>query len=174
MKQCGRCFETKPSTDFYRRTRSQDGLQTYCKGCHKDWHAAYITTEAGRAVMRAAGRRHDANPDRQLRHKTEEEMIRKRTWARTDAGKASKARYAASHARDHSYVPIAAVKNPEKVRARWVIKSAVRRGKIEKPRDCEVCGASRPLQGHHRDYASPLVVVWLCSSCHGLEHRRFP
>jgi hypothetical protein len=34
---------------------------------------------------------------------------------------------------------------------------------------CAKCG-NQEVQGHHEDYAEPLVVVWLCRSCHKLRH----
>jgi hypothetical protein len=37
---------------------------------------------------------------------------------------------------------------------------------------CESCGR-QPAQAHHDDYSKPLEVRWLCSACHGVEHRRY-
>lgn len=65
------------------------------------------------------------------------------------------------------------VEPPEKARARKAVKDAVRRGQLIKPSACEVCGKLLPkhqLQGHHDDYTKPLSVIWLCASCHGVEH----
>ncbi len=36
---------------------------------------------------------------------------------------------------------------------------------------CERCGDA-DAQRHHDDYERPLDVRWLCSSCHGIEHRK--
>ena len=63
---------------------------------------------------------------------------------------------------------------PEKERARILLRNAVARRKIEKPTSCEGCGQHfepRRIQAHHRDYSRPLDVMWLCSVCHGKEHR---
>lgn len=45
-----------------------------------------------------------------------------------------------------------------------------KRGKIARG-PCEVCGTDRDLQMHHDDYGEPLVVRWLCRSCHAAHHR---
>jgi hypothetical protein len=55
--------------------------------------------------------------------------------------------------------------------AQLLVRAAVRTGKIKKPKYCEECGHRRPLSAHHPDYRRPLKVRWLCSECHGKEHR---
>ena len=62
-------------------------------------------------------------------------------------------------------------KDKFKERARMALRYAVRVGKIVRPDRCEGCGQSGPLHGHHTDYNKRLDVNWLCSRCHGLEHR---
>jgi len=58
---------------------------------------------------------------------------------------------------------------PEKNRARLAVYRAVKAGKIKR-KPCYFCGATKGLHAHHEDYAQPLDVVWLCSSCHGKLH----
>jgi hypothetical protein len=71
---------------------------------------------------------------------------------------------------------LAARKRPfdEKVRARQHLNDAVRTGKVSRPTTCQQCGQSRRVHGHHDDYSKPLQVRWLCSACHGREHRVAP
>lgn len=39
---------------------------------------------------------------------------------------------------------------------------------------CEVCGESgKPVEAHHRDYAFPLSIEWVCRRCHGMRHWRY-
>jgi hypothetical protein len=59
----------------------------------------------------------------------------------------------------------------EHERARFRVHNAVARGKIVKPTECEDCGVTARLDGHHEDYSKPLEVVWVCRRCHGLRHR---
>ena len=63
--------------------------------------------------------------------------------------------------------------NLEKIKARWFLNSAVRLGKIIKPKTCSSCGKIKRLQGHHHinyDKKNYLNVLWLCSTCHKQRH----
>jgi hypothetical protein len=62
-------------------------------------------------------------------------------------------------------------KNTDKNKARNKLHHEVEAGRIIKPILCENCGTESILHGHHVDYNKPLEVKWLCSFCHGLEHR---
>jgi hypothetical protein len=60
--------------------------------------------------------------------------------------------------------------HPEKKRASSTLNNAIRAGKIKRG-SCEVCGKLN-AHGHHEDYTKPLVVRWLCSLHHRIEHRK--
>ena len=62
--------------------------------------------------------------------------------------------------------------NPQKVKASQLLNYAVRVGAIIKPLNCEGCFQKRLVHGHHEDYSKPYNVVWLCASCHKLEHSK--
>lgn len=55
------------------------------------------------------------------------------------------------------------------------LRQAVYTGKISKPNNCQGCNAyfknKAKLHGHHKDYSKPYDVKWLCSQCHGKDHR---
>jgi len=66
-------------------------------------------------------------------------------------------------------------RNPEKRKAQVTLSNGVRDGKVIKPTYCEHCGTSeRKIQGHHWSYLPEhrLDVIWLCTYCHGKEHKR--
>lgn len=37
---------------------------------------------------------------------------------------------------------------------------------------CARCGLAGGVNAHHKDYTKPLEVEWLCTGCHGVEHRK--
>jgi len=61
-------------------------------------------------------------------------------------------------------------RNPMKVWAQAALRSAVKRGLVER-QPCKVCG-SLDADAHHADYSKPADVVWLCRLHHKAEHRR--
>lgn len=61
----------------------------------------------------------------------------------------------------------------QKYKARVILNAAVRSGELLRPNSCQRCGSTKGrIEGHHPDYSLPLEVVWLCSECHGLRHRK--
>lgn len=62
-----------------------------------------------------------------------------------------------------------------KQQARTLVRAMVLLGQKEKPDACEKCGKAHPdLDGHHPDYSKPSEVIWVCPSCHGKIHRKYP
>ena len=59
-------------------------------------------------------------------------------------------------------------KYPERHRAKYAVKNAIKRGKLV-AQPCWVCGETK-THGHHPDYGAPLDVVWLCEPHHRQVH----
>lgn len=59
-----------------------------------------------------------------------------------------------------------------KQKARIKVRLAIQKGILIKPKECSVCGEIKPIQGHHDDYSKPLDVIWFCTRCHSLEHKK--
>jgi hypothetical protein len=64
---------------------------------------------------------------------------------------------------------------PEQQQHVWAeFKRALKDGRLTKPKTCAWCGATaKRINGHHPDYARPLMVVWLCTSCHIKHHQEY-
>jgi hypothetical protein len=61
--------------------------------------------------------------------------------------------------------------NPEKLKARNAVYYAVRTGKLIRPDHCSKCSKECKPHGHHyRGYEYKLDIIWLCETCHHLEH----
>jgi len=60
--------------------------------------------------------------------------------------------------------------NPQARWAHMALRSALRRGLVEK-QPCERCGCEHS-EAHHGDYDRPMDVRWLCRPHHKEEHRR--
>jgi hypothetical protein len=86
---------------------------------------------------------------------------RHRRYQQTDAGKKSVAKS------KNDFI----AKNPVKRACHLILGSAVKSGKVLKPKSCECCGKSGRLHGHHDDYSLPLSVRWLCPLCHTAWHK---
>lgn len=46
FKTCTKCGETRPTTEFYKQSRSSDGLNPWCKECYRQWHIGRYTPKA--------------------------------------------------------------------------------------------------------------------------------
>ena len=62
------------------------------------------------------------------------------------------------------------INHPEAIKAHKKLGYAIRTGKVIKPKNCSSCNKEKRLSAHHEDYTKPLIVLWLCSSCHKLKH----
>ena len=62
-----------------------------------------------------------------------------------------------------------AIVNNHKFKAQKLVRAAVLRGELSVPDQCDKCGRTSRLEAHHADYSKPLVVRWLCKSCHVAE-----
>lgn len=62
-------------------------------------------------------------------------------------------------------------KNRKKDRARSVVRRAVEKKLLDVQKRCHCCQHRAPLEAHHVDYNHPLLVIWLCKSCHAARHK---
>jgi rubredoxin len=156
-------MKLKPLDDFFRNAREKDGRGRYCKACqnefHRDWRLR--NPEKEREITRRAREKNRENYNKWSRESyqrhREKRILNAKAWrdANPDKARASEKRWAKSH-RDAK-------------RAQDILNKAVRKGKIQKSLNCQMCGLRREgLQGHHPDYEELLDVLWLCPECHTL------
>lgn len=61
---------------------------------------------------------------------------------------------------------------PEEKKAQRLVFKALKNCDLIRPKQCTKCNKICSPEGHHFDYSKPLDVMWLCKSCHTLEHVR--
>jgi hypothetical protein len=142
MKTCRACAQSKPLGDFYRHPKMTDGAFGSCKEC-----------------VKARVRQHRA-----------ENLERVREYDRNRPNAAERAAAHLIRAKERGYGKGRRYPTDDKRRARNIVDSAIRDGKL-KAKPCERCGFALGVQAHHEDYSKPLDVVWLCTKCHGARHR---
>ena len=62
--------------------------------------------------------------------------------------------------------------NPLKVKARNLIRTETRAGRLVRPKCCEDCGREGRVVAHHEDYAKPYAIDFLCYPCHAIRHEQ--
>jgi hypothetical protein len=63
--------------------------------------------------------------------------------------------------------------HPEAYRAQTAVGNAIRDGKLIRL-PCFICGTTKKVDAHHKDYSQPFAVTWLCRRCHHRLHAAFP
>jgi len=144
---CKVCGVTSDAAEFYA------GVNSRCKECHK--HKVRENRKAKSDYYRTYdAHRYQNDPKVKARH---------RRYHTSEAGKAS-----LSKARN-KWVK----KNEEKRACHLILNNAVKDGRVFKPDTCQKCGSTDcRIEGHHHDYTKPLVVDWVCRSCHVEIHRK--
>lgn len=55
---------------------------------------------------------------------------------------------------------------PEKNHARYLVRQAIKSGKLIPLEECEICMSNKHVEAHHPDYNQPFFLVFLCKDCH--------
>lgn len=143
-KMCARCGLTKRGDEF--RTNNAGKPTGICKACRYEAKAAWLKNnpERARAIYaRSRGSRREKqrryNRESYARHRVEILEKKAAYW----------------------------IENPEKAKAWWAVKVAVRDGVLVRPEECQKCGSgSQTIEASHTDYSRQLDVEWLCPLCH--------
>ena len=150
MKTCRKCSKEKPLAEFYRHVSMADGYLNICRVCKREYQG-----------LRHRERMGDAKWVAKERARNRDRMNRK--WKEDPAYRERKSRNRKAMPYDRR----------RKARAR--ARQAMLNGTITPAAACERCGhdfSEHRRESHHVDYGKPLEVEWLCTMCHGKEHRK--
>lgn len=168
-KTCTQCGATKSLDEFQRDRRRKSGRASRCKVCGRAQARAWSLANSERHRARTKNwqkrnperqaaynkRWREENPERRAEH---DKLYRERH--RDSIGAKNKRWRKQRPVQDHAW---------------RTVDTAIRRGKLSKPPNCEDCGSKvedpRNLHAHHDDYSRPLEVEWLCRGCHAGRHR---
>ena len=89
-----------------------------------------------------------------------------------EALKIYKNRYAQTHKEQRKeYTKQYRKDNKRKGQVHKIIRNRIISGKLKRPKICPVCHRTGLVVAHHDDYSKPLIIEWMCVSCHLLLHR---
>lgn len=93
MKRCLQCGETKPKEAFYKRARSWDGLQVWCKACKRAYQREYCQSEAGVTAIWRANHSEAAKTAHARYNRSPLGRAAQKRCRQSEAGKAAQRRY---------------------------------------------------------------------------------
>ena len=148
-KQCFKCGETRPLTEFYPHPQMADGHLNKCKFCCQQYSLDHRRERI--EYYRAYDRARAMEPHR---------VSARQAYMQTDRGRRAHGR-ATKKYDDLS---------PKRKHAGQKVNNAIRDGKLTPWPVCALPECNRKPQAHHPDYDSPLDVVWLCHAHHKQAH----
>ena len=60
--------------------------------------------------------------------------------------------------------------NKDKVDVMAKVGRAIKKGLINRPLECSICGRKTKVYAHHEDYEKTFDITWVCGSCHKNIH----
>ncbi len=186
MKKCNRCKEEKSFEEFHKDRTTKDGFEYRCKKCK-----SALTKERRKQnpeKFREKWKKYENKNKEKIRESQKKHLENNREKINARRREQRKPRAAQLNAKEnerrkndpnfHIGNRIRYKKYYEKNkktllpkrRAHQLVLYAVKLGFLNRPNKCEKCEKNCKPHGHHIDYSKPLDVVWLCHSCHKLEH----
>ncbi len=111
------------------------------------------------------------------RIKQTEKLNQKHTCSRTCASQISNTkRISIPSTQNAKHTRADKEKYPDRNRARYLVRQAIKNGKLIPPQLCEACiDPCDKIEAHHPDHTQPYLLVWLCKKCHALfdKHKIF-
>src|SRR5690348_1776001 len=154
-KVCNKCKEEKEADLFAKRKASVDGLRTQCKECVNKYRFEWNHSPSGKKKRLAWWKGYY-----QSESGKEKILSSNKKFSQTTRGKSIAIKKSAIFKKE----------NPEKVRAHWAVKNALRTGALTK-QPCGRCRSTEKIHAHHESYDRPLNIVWLCAKHHIERHK---
>lgn len=167
MKTCKKCNQTKPFEEFKKDNRNREGAGSPCLECYRKY------LESPEQKLKSALRVktwHEKNPGIRRGDPKCLESYRKYHEKNREKIKEYNKKYIQEN---REKIRDLAKRHPEKVKAREMLHTQVKLGKIIPYEFCQICNEKTKLQGHHTDYSKPLEVIWLCIPCHKKQHYKY-
>ena len=57
-------------------------------------------------------------------------------------------------------------KFPDKKHARYLVRQAIKSGKLSPLKECEFCDSEGHIEAHHPNHSRPYLLMYLCKDCH--------
>jgi len=150
-KKCKECLDVLPMSAYYKHKDNKDGRFNKCKECVKKRVAMHRLENIDKI------REYDRNrPNREER--LVKNSIRVNNLKNDNPEKYKKT--VAEPKKEWNR------RNRGKRKAHLLVSRKIK----NKHKFCSKCGSTNRVEAHHPDYKRPLLVVWLCSKCHGREH----
>lgn len=174
MKVCTGCKIEKEFDKFGKDKKGLFGYNQKCKECCNA--RAKLTIHSVEAIEKRKKYRSEWQKSKRpiLNERLKERYLNNLERSR-ELGRARSKRYMQTEKGKAKHIEATekyVEENREKIRAQSKVRKAIKSGKIIKPLNCEVCGLSKALQGHHEDYSKPLQVIWMCAKCHIYHHHK--
>ena len=150
FKECFVCKKSKSLTEFYRHPTMADEFLNKCKNCSNKYNREHYKKNI--EYYRAYDRKRNS-----LFYRKEQRKLYKQTEQGKIVQKKANLKWA--------------INNPQKCKAVKAVNNALHDKRLFKE-PCKECGTIKDIQGHHENYELPLVVVWLCRTCHLKLHKR--
>ena len=154
---CAKCGVWKLWDHFHKDKSTKSGRVSNCKGCVRVRTSAWLTENRERCYKQNAAYAR-AHPEKIRGYKKKYRLTHRAEEAERRRAKApQRARYDIWYRRVNrerinkyklAYWRKMKVASPEKYRARWMVREALKRGRLTKG-PCRDCGVKLNIQGHH-------------------------
>jgi len=171
-KQCSKCKQEKPVSEFYKQTSNKTGYKSQCKECCYEYEKERRKRPESLKKYKEACKRYQQTEKYILKYKRNN-----RKYALTEIGQKNKRKGRLKYRNSEKYQITIKRYNEEnraKNQARWAIKQAIKIGKMKRAKEykCNLCNIPAYCYHHNKGYNPKhwLDVIPLCRKCHAYVH----